>query len=271
MSNASDVIPDYTDLAEGAPLYALQGTDNADSQFRLGTREYDWHQHVRGQLFCVESGLVHVHTAHGSWLLPPNRAGWIPPAVDHKVRITGAVTGWGVLLGPEASQCLPAEPCVVGVSELMGALVRRAAGWEYNEHLDSDKKRIIDLLLDEIRRAPQEPLHLPMPVDARLLRMSMTIIEQPDSGQTLEELAAAAGLSARTARRLFLAETGMTFVHWRQQAQLNHALELLARGHAVAEVADALGYATPSSFISMFRRALGDSPASYFAKRGKSQ
>ncbi|QIE27365.1 Helix-turn-helix domain protein (plasmid) [Caballeronia sp. SBC1] len=57
----------------------------------------------------------------------------------------------------------------------------------------------------------------------------------------------------------------------RQQAQLSQALELLAHGHAVAEVADALGYATPSSFIFMFRRALGDSPASYFAKRARSQ
>jgi AraC-like DNA-binding protein len=153
----------------------------------------------------------------------------------------------------------------------MGALVRRAAGWEYQEHLQSDKKRILDVLLDEIRRAPHEPLHLSMPADAHLLRMSMMIIEQPDSAQTLEELAAKAGVSARTARRLFLSATGRTFVHWRQQAQLSHALELLARGHAVAEVADALGYATPSSFISMFRRALGDSPPSYFAKRARSQ
>jgi len=39
----------------------------------------------------------------------------------------------------------------------------------------------------------------------------------------------------------------------------------------VVEVADALGYATPGGFISMFRRELGDSPASYFAKRARSQ
>ena len=64
--------------AGGPALIALRGGDDPDSPYRLGSREYDWHSHVRGQLFCVESGLVHVRTSHGSWLLPP-RAGWIPP------------------------------------------------------------------------------------------------------------------------------------------------------------------------------------------------
>ncbi|MBS2075231.1 helix-turn-helix domain-containing protein, partial [Klebsiella pneumoniae] len=76
-----------------------------------------------------------------------------------------------------------------------------------------------------------------------------------------------AGLSARTLRRTFLAETGSSFAQWRQQARLTHALERLAQGEPVALVADALGYASPSNFIAMFRRAYGDSPAHYFASR----
>jgi len=48
-----------------------------------------------------------------------------------------------------------------------------------------------------------------------------------------------------------------------------HALERLARGEAVADIADALGYATPSNFIAMFKRSFGDSPARYFAQRGE--
>ena len=52
-----------------------------------------------------------------------------------------------------------------------------------------------------------------------------------------------------------------------QLSGLVHALEALARGASVAGVSDALGYATPSNFIAMFRRAFGESPARYFAKR----
>lgn len=64
-------------MVGGPWLIALGGRDAAGREYRLGTREYGWHQHVRGQLLCVESGLLHVRTAHGDWVLPPQRAGWI--------------------------------------------------------------------------------------------------------------------------------------------------------------------------------------------------
>ncbi|MBW7568141.1 helix-turn-helix domain-containing protein [Chromobacterium subtsugae] len=44
-------------------------------------------------------------------------------------------------------------------------------------------------------------------------------------------------------------------------------MEQLASGKTVAQVSDALGYASPSNFIAMFRRALGAPPAQYLASR----
>ncbi|WP_323117849.1 AraC family transcriptional regulator [Burkholderia alba] len=260
-------IIDYTDGLGGPALWVLEGSDDPSSEFRLGTREYDWHGHVHGQFFCIESGLIHVRTAQGSWLLPPHRAGWMPPGVEHKISVSGVMRGWGVMIEPSSCAALPDAPCVVGLNELVAALVRRAAGWSRKSVLDAAQERLVAVLLDEIVAAPREPLHLPMPDDARLLRLANRLAQHPDQGATLDELARAVGLSARTARRLFLAETGMNFVHWRQQAQLTYALERLAGGDAVGDIADALGYATASNFIAMFRRALGASPGSYFARR----
>jgi len=71
-------------------------------------------------------------------------------------------------------------------------------------------------------------------------------------------------MSVRTLSRQFQEETGISIGQWRQQAQLLHALERLAAGEAVAVVADALGYATPSNFIAMFRCYFGQSPGRYF-------
>ena len=51
---------------------------------------------------------------------------------------------------------------------------------------------------------------------------------------------------------------------WRQQLRLMQALRLLAEGVKVTQAALGAGYSTPSAFISMFRRALGTTPASYF-------
>ncbi len=78
---------DCSEWWAGPWLIALGGRDAAGREYRLGTREYGWHQHVRGQLLCVESGLLHVRTAHGDWVLPPQRAGWIPPATQHRVQV----------------------------------------------------------------------------------------------------------------------------------------------------------------------------------------
>jgi AraC-like DNA-binding protein len=261
----SSAVADFSERTDGPALLAFWGGDEPENAFRLGTREYDWHHHARGQLFCIEQGLVRVRTARGSWLLPPHRAGWMPAGVEHQVSVSGALSGWGVMLRPDVSVGLPDSPRVVGVSELLRALVRRAASWPQAEDLQPGQARIVAVLLDEIREARQEVLHLPMPTERRLLAMANRLIEHPDEPRTLDELAAWAGLSARSARRHFLAQTGMSFAQWRQQARLTLALERLASGESVAKVADALGYATPSNFIFMFRKAFGESPGRYFS------
>lgn len=258
---------EFSERSDGPALIAVWGEDRPDSKFQLGTRETGWHNHVRGQIFCIDNGLVHVRTRHGSWLLPPHRAGWIPPGEPHMASISGVMRGWNMVVTPEASRGLPAVPCVVGVSEVMRALVQRAVTWTWEEELQPGQERMIAVLLDEMARAPHEPLHLPMPSDRRLLRIARAILAGPQDARTLAQWAQWAGLSSRTLSRLFLAEAGISFAQWRQQARLVHALERLARGEAVAAVADALGYSTPSNFIAMFRRCFGESPARYFAHR----
>lgn len=255
---------DMSDRADGPTLVVFWGSDAPDSEFRLGTHEYDWHRHARGQLFCIDQGVVRVQTPQGAWLLPPRRAGWVPPNLDHKASVSGALSGWGVMLRPDVISGLPDRPCVIGVSELLRALVRRVAAWPMSDALQPEQQRIVGVLLDEIRSSREEKLHLPMPGERRLLALATHLITHPQEARSFDELALQFGLSARTARRYFLAQTGMTFLVWRQQARLTLALERLAMGESVAQVADALGYATPSNFIAMFRKVFGESPARYF-------
>ena len=267
MASLETILPDLNERPDGPALIALWGSEDPAEEFRLGTREYDWHAHLRGQLFCIESGLIRTTTRQGSWLLPPHRVGWLPPGEPHKVSISGALSGWSVLILPETSRGLPDHPCVIGTTDLLRALVRRAASWADANTLSPEQERVVAVLMDEILRAPQEPLHLPMPADERLARIATALISKPDDNRTLDAWARWAGLSARTLRRTFLAQTGTSFAQWRQQARLTHALELLARGDSVADVADALGYASPSNFIAMFRRSFGETPARYFTTR----
>lgn len=263
----SSTLHELIERADGPALIAFWNEGEAASEYRQGTHDYDWHSHLRGQLICVESGVIRLRTNHGSWLLPPHRAGWVPPGEPHTVSLSGDLSGWGVFITQEASGCLPATPCVVGTSELMRALVRRASSWARADRLETQQERVMAVLLDELGQAPHEPLHLPLPTDRRLLRIAQALLEQPQDNRGLEEWALWGGLSARSLSRLFRAETALSFAQWRQQARLSQALERLAEGEAVSSVADALGYATTSAFVAMFRRCFGQPPARYFARR----
>ncbi|HEY0219881.1 MAG TPA: helix-turn-helix transcriptional regulator [Afipia sp.] len=260
-----------SERTDGPSLIAFWGSNEPTSGFRLGSFEYDWHHHVRGQLFCIDSGLAHIQTSKRSWLLSPHTVGWIPPGMVHKAGLNSVLSGWGVMLTPTASDGLPSEPCVMGVSELLRALVRRAATWHHLECLSSEQERVVEVLHDEIRHARREPLHLPLPLDQRLLRITRFLSEHPGENRSLTSLAREAGLSERAARRLFIAQTGMNFTQWRQLVRLVMSLDKLARGETVASVADALGYATPSSFIAVFRGVFGLPPARYFSSQHSAQ
>jgi AraC-like DNA-binding protein len=147
----------------------------------------------------------------------------------------------------------------------MRALVRRASAWTWEAELDPSQERLTTVLLEEIARAQREPLHLPMPVDRRALRIAFALLERPEDNRGLDEWAVWAGLSSRSLSRLFRSETALSFAQWRQLARLSRGLERLADGEPVSAVADALGYASVSAFVAMFRRSFGRPPAKYFA------
>ncbi|MBD8898636.1 helix-turn-helix transcriptional regulator [Rhodanobacter sp. DHG33] len=266
MGSWHEQLHDRIERADGPAVIAYWDQGEAASEQRGETRTHDWHRHLRGQIYCIESGLVHARTRYGSWLLPPHRAGWMPPGELHTVSVSGPMSGWGVFLTPEACAGLPDRPCVIGSSELLRALVRRASSWAFAERLEPEQERVCGVLLDELRRAPQEPLHLPMPIDRRLLRIAHAVLQAPQDNRSLESWAERAGLSVRSLSRLFRHETALSFAQWRQQARLGRALERLAEGMPVAQVAEAAGYGSTSAFIAMFRRAYGQSPARYFER-----
>jgi AraC-like DNA-binding protein len=271
---------DSSDRRDGPTLIALRGDDGLVTAFRLGTREVDWHRHYRGQLFCIDSGFLHLRTrpddsssdmapasGHGSFLLPPHRAGWIPPGTEHRAAVSGVMGGWSIFIAPEACGNLPVEPCVIAITDLMRLLVQRATDWSDQAALAEDQQRLVAVLMDEIHRAPREKLHLPMPLDRRLVKITTALLRRPGDPRSLDDWARWAALSPRTLRRLFQAETGTSFAQWRQQARLILALERLAQGQPVSLISDQLGYASPSNFIAMFRRHFGQPPQRYFARR----
>lgn len=234
-----------------------------DAGRRFG--EGNWHQHHRGQFLGAEDGMLHVRTPHGTWLVPPRRAVWVPPGVPHAAGGRGITRSWNIYLTPTLGERLPRHACVVPVGGLMHEVVQRVATWTPDRELDTAQRRLVDVLVDEIRSSPRDGMSLRMPADHRLARIAMASLEDLGSDRTLGQWADAGGLSERSLSRLFRKELGMSFAEWRREAGLLYAVTRLAAGDSVGSVSDALGYASPSNFISMYRRRFGVSPGKYFA------
>jgi AraC-like DNA-binding protein/quercetin dioxygenase-like cupin family protein len=222
------------------------------------------HRHERAQLLYAAEGVMRVSTAVGTWIVPPQRAVWIPPGIEHKLLMIGAVAMRTLYIAPDAAPGLPSGCVVVDVSPLLRALILAAMD-EPVEYADGTRAAAIAaLLLHEIAAIETIALHLPMPREARAARACALVLERVGENVGLDDLAAAVGVSSRTLSRLFHRETGMSFQIWRQQARLSEALVGLAAGRPAARVAAELGYASTSAFITMFKRMLGTTPGRYF-------
>lgn len=222
------------------------------------------HTHGWGQLLYARSGLMTADTMQGTWVIPPHRAVWIPPHIEHEVRFLRKTNLNNLYLSSEAPVDLPAQCCMVGVSPLLRELIREASSFPVLYDETGGPGRLISVLLDQIGNMQLAPIHLPWPTDKQLQIITDHLRTRPSENLTLEQWANNIGASSRTLNRKFRQQTGMTFGEWRQQARLLSALVQLAENTPVSLVADHLGYASQSAFISMFRRATGQTPAQYF-------
>jgi AraC-like DNA-binding protein len=228
--------------------------------------EYELHGHWRAQLFHIVSGSVTVETEQGSFVVPPERALWIPSNVLHGVRYHQRTVLSYLFFRPEAVRHLTPHPSVIRLSPLVRELIATLLGYPRGEaETAGPAGRVAGVILDQLATEPLAPLHLPMPSSTRLRRAVDDLAADPARGDGLADVARRAALSERSFERHFRSETGLSFRAWRRQARLMKAVEWLSLGAPVGEVAYRLGYEEPSAFVAGFRKAFGVTPGRYFA------
>ena len=247
------------------PLRAKEHFLKADTLVEL-------HSHPWPQLTFSTRGVVRLSTEGGSYIVPPSRALWIPADMAHSITLiedaelrTIYLHAW---LAPPWSQCE-----VLEISPLMRALMLALDTTPDHHTLPPDphvaqrERWIAPLLIDELERATQIRIDVPLPSEKRLRALCEALLRNPADRTTLARRAAAIGASERTVARLFQDQLGMSWQQWRQQAVMAHALPLLARGMAVSQVAAASGYATDSAFCAMVKAVTGQSPTAFQHKK----
>jgi len=223
------------------------------------------HHHPEDQLVYASRGVMTVRTGDGTWVVPPQRAVWIPARTPHSISMSGAVSMRTIYLRARLVRSLPRACCVLNVSPLLRELVLHACTFPRLNRRVRAQAHVVDLIVDQLEAVQSIPLQLPSPADPRAVRVAEALLRDPSDSQSLAQLCRSAGASKRTIERLFRLEMHVTLGEGRKQLRLMRSLQLLAAGEKITSVALEAGYSTPSAFISMFRRRLGSTPKQYFA------
>lgn len=219
-----------------------------------------WHQ-----LIHLSRGAVTVRAANHDWLVIPQRGLWIPSGVSCSLRLQGEVALRALYVrAARSAKGLLRECAALNIAPLLRELILRAASLGALDRRIPEQRRLIGVIRDELRALPAVPLQLPIPADERAARFAAMVgSAEPCRRPPLAHLFRRCGSSQRTMERLFRAQTSMSLGRWIRRHDLLAAAAKLASGERVSDVSDSLGYNSPSAFIAMFKRELGQTPASY--------
>lgn len=192
---------------------SISGSDQIDNiarpVFSLFTEttfigEIEPHAHNKAQFLYVISGVLTVEAVGGIWTIPPQCGLWIPGGVLHAGRISGHINIGNLYIDPTLTTQLPKNCGIIFVAPLLRELLLRFDRSSVFQMQDKAREaRLLSVLLDELAAAPLEPIHLPMPTDRRLRRLTEAMINFPQLRFTVNEWGVRVGASSRTLSPLF--------------------------------------------------------------------
>lgn len=218
-----------------------------------------WHEHRRVQFLYAATGTMLVETEHGAWTAPGDRAVLIPAHTRHQVRMLDVQTS-SLYIDEDSVPWWPTSCQVVEVGSLLRELLLAASDIAAEQLTVPRAATLLTLILHELAALSEVPLHIPLPTGRPFAQLCRRYLASPDLATGNAEWSREARMSERTLSRRFREETGMSPAAWRSRARLLAAIPLLDHRN-VAEVATALGYATPAAFTYAFTRAFGTPPS----------
>ncbi|STD27440.1 AraC family transcriptional regulator [Enterobacter asburiae] len=159
--------------------FTTMPSDGPEGQLAIRRGEVDPpHQHPQGQLLFAIKGVMLVETGNKRWVIPPQRALWIPPFQEHTYSVLSTTELRAVWFSPALiSQCEPfkrkEEVHVITATALFKELI---AGLFSAQYRPASQRSMAVLLLEILSEAQQISAELPMPVDERLHRVACDII-----------------------------------------------------------------------------------------------
>jgi hypothetical protein len=176
------------------------------------------HFHPEDQLVYACRGVMTLRTSEGSWVVPAQRAVWIPAGIPHSIVMSGAVSMRTLYLRARLVRGLPRTCRVVNVSPWLQELILHACSFPALTRRSTVQRHLIDVIVDQMEMVQAIPLQLPSPCDPRAVRVAEGWRHDPGDQVPLEQICRNAGASKRTIERILQLETNLSLGKWRQQS-----------------------------------------------------
>ncbi|QCI64120.1 helix-turn-helix transcriptional regulator [Phreatobacter stygius] len=227
-----------------------------DQSFPNGARTR-WHSHRRTELVHASGGLLVLNTEDGTWTAPAGHALLVAANVPHELAAYGCSEMRAAFLTDEAlGLALPTTCRVIAVSELLDIALRALAAGPLLYDLGGRGGHLAALITDEITKAAEIQIALPVPQNKTLRKLCRELIQTPSLALDLDGWSDRIGVSRSTFTRRFRAETGLSFAEWRRRLRMLHALTLRADGAPLRLAAQTAGYRSTNALRDMMRRTM---------------
>lgn len=248
-------LPMYPAGALRFPVRAFGNGEDHDRETRWGE-----HSHPTHELIWNECGVGHAVTGQRVWAVTRTVGLWIPAGTPHSGSTPAGSRQLAVHFAAD-TPLLASRPVAVDLTDLLRLLLERLV----TEDLDPEAHRTTEQMIFDVLRPSDNGLVLRVPTLPLLAPVVAAVRANPADARTLREWARELGVSTRTVTRAFEAETGLSFSRWLAAARVQYAVTLLGGEMDTAEIAQAVGYSSASSFTTAFRRVTGTTPGQFHA------
>jgi len=184
------------------PIAAIRGSHRATGDgvhlvarhYRKGVR-LDTHMHREAQLVYAAKGTMQVTTPKGRWLVPPDRAVWVPARLEHSIDVLADIEmrtlyfdlAW--LAREDRSESLDCE-FVVRVSRLLHETILALFDGQGNPDRTA---LLVRLAVLELHHAEDSTTFIPLPHEPRCRRAADIVLGDPTAAHEIETLAREVG------------------------------------------------------------------------------
>ena len=214
------------------------------------------HTHQWPQLLYSKRGALKVKLAESIWIIPPRRALWVPAQTEHSLFMSSDLELRTLYFRP--------DPLIVNLSRrainvsglLHEAILRVCQQHRLDDRSEADRC-IYGVILNELKGSSATGYNLVMPIDDRAKKAAKKMLA---ADSDLKDALTYAGLTRRTAERIFAKQTGMSPAQWLRMSRLTQSMIALASGEPINKVSHDAGYQSRSAFSQAYKSVFGIPP-----------